>query len=571
MPWLAKSYETFTWTDPNTGETKSGVRFTIRDDVYWNDGVPFRIEDVIFTLWEFPKALIEAGFPPPSWYHNVRDVLSYYIVDPYTVEILLDVKSVWATSLLGENIMLPQHIWEETLEKAVTGEIDITGFSPDPLFTGTGMWTLEDYEEGNYVLLSLNMEASSFATPLETKIDNDVSSHIIVPGMIEMFNLTCGNLLADQYLEANISASLVNPNATLEPLFSDLIITLLPSESLSMDIGPLTFDPGYYRIEFNAAIQPQDLWLNLSVVYDFDLWVTISEDLNLDFKVNMRDIGLAARAFGSFPGHPRWNPVADVIKDYRVNMRDIGATARKFGWAGATENHKNHYKLKPWKWKTMPIKYKVEQELIDKGYLDEIQDAIEQWTSINGVNLQFKYDGPFKSDDLKYKKNGVNEIRMRKIDCKDRTTAATFTWVSRKKKEIKEFDIVIDSCEDWQNMDMEPTVKHEIGHAIGLRHVRCKKEIMYWNRATRETNTLGEGDKEGAKRLYPKKPKDGIMLQIYVNHLKEHQEASYQSNVSISVKSDSNQLLMMIATVAILFIYQKTKILKERKIQQQKF
>jgi hypothetical protein len=36
--------------------------------------------------------------------------------------------------------------------------------------------------------------------------------------------------------------------------------------------------------------------------------VRMPGDLNMDGKVDLKDIVLAARAFGEFPGRPRWNP-----------------------------------------------------------------------------------------------------------------------------------------------------------------------------------------------------------------------------------------------------------------------
>jgi len=54
-------------------------------------------------------------------------------------------------------------------------------------------------------------------------------------------------------------------------------------------------------------------------------------DLNEDGVVDMQDIGIAASAFGSYPSHPRWNPIADINKDDAVNMRDIALIARHFG------------------------------------------------------------------------------------------------------------------------------------------------------------------------------------------------------------------------------------------------
>ena len=50
-----------------------------------------------------------------------------------------------------------------------------------------------------------------------------------------------------------------------------------------------------------------------------------------DRKVDMRDIGTAAQAFGSYPGHERWNPIADINNDGKVDMKDIGLVAKEFG------------------------------------------------------------------------------------------------------------------------------------------------------------------------------------------------------------------------------------------------
>jgi hypothetical protein len=66
---------------------------------------------------------------------------------------------------------------------------------------------------------------------------------------------------------------------------------------------------------------------------------TIRQDVNtytgelLDFTVDMRDVGRAARAFGSYPGHLRWDPACDINDDFTVDMRDIGGIARFFGWS----------------------------------------------------------------------------------------------------------------------------------------------------------------------------------------------------------------------------------------------
>jgi parallel beta-helix repeat protein len=60
-------------------------------------------------------------------------------------------------------------------------------------------------------------------------------------------------------------------------------------------------------------------------------------DINHDLKVDMRDIGISAKAFGTVPGDTFWNPHADItgpellVPDGKVDMRDISLVARHFG------------------------------------------------------------------------------------------------------------------------------------------------------------------------------------------------------------------------------------------------
>jgi parallel beta-helix repeat protein len=54
-------------------------------------------------------------------------------------------------------------------------------------------------------------------------------------------------------------------------------------------------------------------------------------DLNYDGKVDITDIAMASQAFGSYPGHPRWNPLADVNNDSRVDIYDIARVCADFG------------------------------------------------------------------------------------------------------------------------------------------------------------------------------------------------------------------------------------------------
>jgi hypothetical protein len=54
-------------------------------------------------------------------------------------------------------------------------------------------------------------------------------------------------------------------------------------------------------------------------------------DINFDGRVDMKDIGIAGRAFGSYPDNPRWNPLSDENEDGKIDIMDIALTARNFG------------------------------------------------------------------------------------------------------------------------------------------------------------------------------------------------------------------------------------------------
>ncbi|MGD0496605.1 MAG: NosD domain-containing protein [Candidatus Bathyarchaeia archaeon] len=60
-------------------------------------------------------------------------------------------------------------------------------------------------------------------------------------------------------------------------------------------------------------------------------YVPISGDLNQDGIVDIFDATLAALSFGSYPGHPRWNPEVDLNEDNVIDIFDIIILAINFG------------------------------------------------------------------------------------------------------------------------------------------------------------------------------------------------------------------------------------------------
>jgi hypothetical protein len=61
------------------------------------------------------------------------------------------------------------------------------------------------------------------------------------------------------------------------------------------------------------------------------VWAYSLGDINGDGKVDILDIAQVAKAFGSKPGDPNWDPNADINYDNQVNILDISTVAIRFG------------------------------------------------------------------------------------------------------------------------------------------------------------------------------------------------------------------------------------------------
>ena len=116
--------------------------------------------------------------------------------------------------------------------------------------------------------------------------------------------------------------------------FDSTMVSSLPvnsNETLSFTWNTTVWQKGNYTVGFNATITIDDNNANNYVELLWPIAVTIVGDINNDRKVDMRDTGSAARAFGSIPTSLNWYANADINNDGKVDMKDIGTAAKHFG------------------------------------------------------------------------------------------------------------------------------------------------------------------------------------------------------------------------------------------------
>jgi len=86
-----------------------------------------------------------------------------------------------------------------------------------------------------------------------------------------------------------------------------------------------------YTLSAVASLVPHEFNVTNNFLIDGIITVRLLGDVNHDGKVDGRDITIAARAFGTKLGDPKWNAEADINGDGRVDGRDITMIARNFG------------------------------------------------------------------------------------------------------------------------------------------------------------------------------------------------------------------------------------------------
>jgi hypothetical protein len=98
--------------------------------------------------------------------------------------------------------------------------------------------------------------------------------------------------------------------------------------SLSIHFSAGIYSGGYLPI---YKIRVAGQFMGTSIAQSKQIQISIAGDINMDGKVNLQDMVIFTRAYGSDLSSPNWNPVADINGDGKVNLQDLVLLAHNYG------------------------------------------------------------------------------------------------------------------------------------------------------------------------------------------------------------------------------------------------
>jgi hypothetical protein len=227
----------------------------------------------------------------------------------------------------------------------------ITNLPPANTQLITVDWNTTGVKEGIYVI-----KAEASQVPYEYNITNNVlySSPIVVLAKIRDIGINSISLSRDWAFPGmiiNITVSVENFGEFNESFIlkiyrnETLIVTRQVSElpaKTQLTIAFLWNTSGLtpcnsFVIKAETSLIQYEYNITNNMLIDGTVKIRVLGDVNGDGKTEAKDIALVAKAFGSYPGHPRWNPDADVtsvkylVPDGYVDVRDLALICKNFG------------------------------------------------------------------------------------------------------------------------------------------------------------------------------------------------------------------------------------------------
>jgi hypothetical protein len=226
----------------------------------------------------------------------------------------------------------------------VIGIQTITGLLPNEEKGIIFEWDTTGIPEGNYTI-----KAKAQPVPFEMNlsdnelIDGKVSiiTHI---HDIAVVSVTCENWVYQGWI-AHINVTAQNMGEFTETFdIKAYYNTTLIGTAHVVNLPPGSLYEAQFTLNTTSLTPCHSLVISgeaTKVAYEYNdtnnfmenglLKIRFVGDVNGDDKVDLKDVYAVSLAFGSFPGHPRWNPSADINRDNQIDLKDVFAVSKRYG------------------------------------------------------------------------------------------------------------------------------------------------------------------------------------------------------------------------------------------------
>lgn len=226
-----------------------------------------------------------------------------------------------------------------TVVTVETSNVKITGFTiqnsaPSP---DCGIH-VDELSNGNKIVQNI-IAKNGVGMLLDGSNNNDISENIIASNElgIRIYRSSDNSILHNNFID-NINQAYIDPTYPSTNTWDDssLFAWRLEGNYWSNYDGKDEYH-GTYQNETGGDWKgdtPYAIYENNRDNYPLmdKWWLGRAFDVNHDGVVNIIDISIAAKAFGSsYPDHPRWEYKADVNHDHVVNILDIAGIAKCYG------------------------------------------------------------------------------------------------------------------------------------------------------------------------------------------------------------------------------------------------
>ena len=302
-------------------------------------------------LYVDPPEIIDPTLLPPATVRinvTVDDVENLYRYEFYLNydTTVLTCTSITINPVLGETNFTPKILVDD---ETGTIYVKVSYYEPaEPITTdtplalvtmilridslGSSVLDLNNTQLTNYLSQSIMHEAKDgFIMTLirDLKVSNvTVSEHMVYQGWPVNITVTAKN---EGYINETFTLNVYYDNSLIR---SETFTDLPPDQETTLTFAwyTTTVEPyTNYTVKAEIPSLPYEIDTTDNTLADGTIIVKLMGDINGDQKIDIDDITIVAQAFGSYPGHSRWNPEADLNRDGAIDIEDLVLCAINYG------------------------------------------------------------------------------------------------------------------------------------------------------------------------------------------------------------------------------------------------